>query len=200
MNSEGDYLWDKTSEPDAEIQELEKILGTLRYQPRPLEIPTDLHTDSRPGFFAGSTPRTLAGLAIAATLAAILVGVGLWFGLQRSQQRPAPEVVKTQNPPVPNSGPKSVQTPDDSPKSTLAGTTSPPAQKQTDEPRRARHETRGWFVKNPELAAKQRREAEAAKDQLMLALRLASAKLNFAQRKTQNTNPRDPVHNQHKIG
>ena len=25
MNSEGDYLWDKTGEPDAEIQGLEKL-------------------------------------------------------------------------------------------------------------------------------------------------------------------------------
>jgi hypothetical protein len=43
-------------------------------------------------------------------------------------------------------------------------------------------------------------EGKAAKDQLMLALRMASAKLNFAQKKTQSTNPRDPVRNQHKIG
>ena len=33
-----DYLWDKTGEPDPEIQQLENILGELRYQPRALEI------------------------------------------------------------------------------------------------------------------------------------------------------------------
>jgi hypothetical protein len=32
-----DYLWDKTGEPDPEIQQLEEILGTLRYQP--LQLP-----------------------------------------------------------------------------------------------------------------------------------------------------------------
>ena len=32
-----DYLWDRTGEPDPEIQELEEVLGTLRYQPQPLE-------------------------------------------------------------------------------------------------------------------------------------------------------------------
>ena len=26
-----DYLWDKTGQPDPEIQKLEEILGTLRY-------------------------------------------------------------------------------------------------------------------------------------------------------------------------
>ena len=35
-----DYLWDGSGEPDPEIRELEDILGELRYQPRPLEIPT----------------------------------------------------------------------------------------------------------------------------------------------------------------
>ena len=34
-----DYLWDKTGEPDPQIQQLEEILGTLRYQPRPLPLP-----------------------------------------------------------------------------------------------------------------------------------------------------------------
>ena len=34
-----DYLWDKTGQPDPEIQQLEEILGTLRYQPKPLVLP-----------------------------------------------------------------------------------------------------------------------------------------------------------------
>ena len=37
-----DYLWDKTGDPDPEIQQLEEILGTLRYEPKPLELPQDL--------------------------------------------------------------------------------------------------------------------------------------------------------------
>ena len=36
-----DYLWDKSGQPDPEIQKLEEILGTLRYQPKPLELPQD---------------------------------------------------------------------------------------------------------------------------------------------------------------
>ena len=31
-----DYLWDKSGEPDPQIQQLEEILGTLRYRSRPL--------------------------------------------------------------------------------------------------------------------------------------------------------------------
>ena len=65
---------------------------------------------------------------------------------------------------------------------------------------RSRNAARDGSVKNSQLAANKLKEGEAAKDQLMLALRVASAKLNFAQKKTQNMNPRDLIHNQHKIG
>lgn len=34
-----DYLWDKSGQPDPQIQQLEEILGTLRYQPKPLLMP-----------------------------------------------------------------------------------------------------------------------------------------------------------------
>ena len=34
-----DYLWDKTGQPDPEIQHLEEVLGTLRYDPKPLVLP-----------------------------------------------------------------------------------------------------------------------------------------------------------------
>jgi hypothetical protein len=55
-------------------------------------------------------------------------------------------------------------------------------------------------VNDQQLAIARRQEAEAAKDQLMLAFRLVSAKLNFAQKKAQELNQKEPVHNQHKIG
>lgn len=39
MNQSGsDYLWDRTGEPDAEIAELESLLSSFRYQPRPLPV------------------------------------------------------------------------------------------------------------------------------------------------------------------
>jgi len=65
LNSDTDYLWDKTGEPDPEIQQLEEILGTLRYQPRPLEIPSGLQVGKR-SFFRGLRNHA-APLAIAGT-------------------------------------------------------------------------------------------------------------------------------------
>jgi hypothetical protein len=58
-------------------------------------------------------------------------------------------------------------------------------------------------VKNsPELDLKpsERREALIAKGQLMMALRLASEKLNLAQRRTQLSSPANLLRNQHKVG
>jgi hypothetical protein len=43
-------------------------------------------------------------------------------------------------------------------------------------------------------------EAQAAKQQLLLALRVASAKLTVAQKRMQGANPANQIQNQHKIG
>ena len=69
-----DYLWDKSGEPDPEVQKLEEILGTLRYQPRPLELPEDLPMQRRRSY--------LPWVAIAATvLVALLAGI-IWLNLR----------------------------------------------------------------------------------------------------------------------
>ncbi|HEY3581247.1 MAG TPA: hypothetical protein VGK82_11910 [Pyrinomonadaceae bacterium] len=66
-----DYLWDKSGAPDPEIQQLEEILGTLRYQPKPLRL----------------APRRnyVALLAIAATVAVALLTGGLWLLLPKQE-------------------------------------------------------------------------------------------------------------------
>lgn len=212
MNIEGDYLWDKSGEPDPEVQQLEEILGTLRYQPRPLEIPAGLQTglpgSRRRNFFRDFGPR----LAIAATIGVLLVGLGLWFGLQRLQRGQPSEIVKTPGKLEGNNSPTpaAASSPNENQNPVLA--VSPPAldQKRTERPLRPRvnpsllagnsNRVRNVAVKKNQQLAVNKQEGEAAKDQLMLALRVASAKLNFAQKKTQNTNSRDQIHNQHKIG
>jgi hypothetical protein len=65
-----DYLWDKSGEPDPQIQQLEEILGTLRYQPQPLNLPRRRNY--------------LALLAIAATVVMALLAV-LYFFPARSR-------------------------------------------------------------------------------------------------------------------
>jgi hypothetical protein len=207
MNIDNDYLWDKSGEPDPEVQQLEEILGTLRYQPRPLSIPGTQAGRNR-NFFRDFGPR----LAIAATIAMLLVGLGLWLDLQRferRQQRQPSEVVQTPKAPLDsNPSPAGVPRANEKHAPDLAAAAQP-RQKRDDGPNRDRHRlnpatvaknsTRNEAIKNTQLAVNER-EGEAAKDQLMLALRVASAKLSFAQKKTQSTNPRDLIHNQHKTG
>jgi hypothetical protein len=72
-----DYLWDKTGEPEADVQELENLLGTLKYKPRPLEIPAD----AMPHAAAATRPAMVFSrprLAIAASLLLTLLA-GAWF-------------------------------------------------------------------------------------------------------------------------
>jgi hypothetical protein len=205
MNVDGDYSWDKTGKPDPEIQQLEEILGTLRYQTRPLEIPAGSEVRRNGDFFRDFGPR----LAIAATIAVVLLGLGLWLGLQRLQRSQPQTVVKNPITPGPSINPATTsgRTPNEKQDQVVKLPDSD--QRPGDKSRRhrvdsaqlaARNETRKEAVRNPQLAVNELQEGKAAKDQLMLALRVASAKLSFAQRKTQSTNPRDPVQNQHKIG
>ena len=201
VNSDADYLWDKAGEPDPEIQQLEEILGTLRYQPRPLEIPAGLDVGRERSFF-----RTYgAPLAIAATVAMLLLGLGLWLGMQRLQRSPQ-QVVKSPDTPQVNP----VSSPYEKQNSAVAVSTPAPEQKRIDESPRHRvspsqlarnsKRARNTMAKDQQLTVKQLQEAQAAKDQLMLALRVTSAKLSLAQKKAQSTNAPDLIHNQHKIG
>lgn len=197
-NMNDDYLWDKTGEPDPEIQQLEQVLGTLRYQPRSLDIPAGLAPVQKRAFF----PRLLA---IAATIAIMLFGFGLWLSLHRQQSA---EVSKAPDKPA-TSGVKraAVVTPDVgedlrpvSPKIDLADT---PIRSRVNHgalSHEVARNVRRTAVATPELAAHELKEAEAGKQQLMLALRVASSKLSFARKKAQELNSDNLIHNQHKIG
>ena len=201
MNSDGDYLWDKSGEPDPEIQQLEEILGTLGHQPRPLKIPAELQVDHQRNFFRDFGPR----LAIAATIAMLLLGLGVWLGLRRLQ-RPGAQVAEAPKAAEPGHSPTTAPAlkEDTDPKLAIS---SPEREKSVELPRRqgnravvVRNSNRLRSQPNSSQLAMSEQEGKAAKDQLMLALRLASLKLNVAQKKTQNINTRELIHNQHKIG
>jgi hypothetical protein len=204
LNNDTDYLWDKTGEPDPETQQLEEILATLRYQPRPLEIPAGLHVGRRRSFFRGFRNHA-APLAIAATVAMLLLGLGLWLGLQRLERSPQQLAKSPETPQV-----SPVSSPDEKQNPPIAVSSPEPEEKRIDESPRNRvnhslfarnsKRDRNAVVKDQQLTVKQQQDALAAKDQLMLALRVTSAKLTLAQKKAQSTNAPDLIHNQHKIG
>jgi hypothetical protein len=187
-----DYLWDRTGERDAELQELEDVLATLRYQPRPLVLPADVQPTSRRWFSPA--------LAIAAMILLAMVAAGLWLGLRR-QQTSHPEIGMTPARPSERqdqSLPKAKIVGDQKPavQSPALATNQNPTLQKTRTPRNA-------AKRNPplnEMTAAQRAEGEAAKEQLLLALRVASLKLNIAQRKNQGPAATNNIRNQHKLG
>ena len=150
-----DYLWDKTGEPDPEIQKLEEILGTLRYQPQPLELPVPRRWNYFPL------------LAIAASLLLALVAAGIWFRV-RNQSAPQPQQAKISTPPaVAERKPEPISPKPVAPQDVVA----------VDNKHR-----RKPVVST--LSKHEREEALVAKEQLMVALRLTTEKLSLIHRKT----------------
>ena len=194
-----DYLWDRTGEPDPEIQELEQVLGTMRYQPRPLKLPAQVRIGRPRTFF----PR----IAIAAAAAMMLVGGAAWFLLQRQN---APDALKSASnlPTVEElkTAPEKLATPaNHKPGAASTASNGAPVHK----PKRGsvrksllagNNRVRTLKPRHTELTEKDRAEAEAGKEQLLLALRVASAKLSLAQKKAQGGYPGSLIRNQHKVG
>jgi hypothetical protein len=178
------YLWDRTGETDAEVQRLEELLGTLRYQPQPLQIPASIRIGRR---------RNYAPLAIAAALALLLLAAGIWIRV-RTTQSTAPVDTKRDTrieaapPTAPSIAPDAV-----------AATKRPLSPNLVRQPQRIAGNT----IHKPRVRREEPRltpEELAQKEQLITALRLVSVKLNLAQRKSQGLPQTNIIRNQHRIG
>jgi hypothetical protein len=177
-----DYLWDKTGEPDPEIQELEEILGTLRYQPKPLEIPQDIVPRRRQRSY-------FPVLAIAASILLALLAAGVWLRVRTAHNAEPKTAVVT---PVINE-----KTPEPERVAKNSTTSASEQVRKAGLPSLSRNK----YHKQPSALAKQEREeALAAKQQLMIALRLTSEKLNLVHRKMQIPTPSNQIKNQHRVG
>jgi len=80
-----DYLWDKTGEPDAEVERLETLLSSFGHTPRPLALPSEVTAEAtprprRPGawrrFFPARLFEPVGLVAAAALLVTFLLGAG----------------------------------------------------------------------------------------------------------------------------
>ena len=167
-----DYLWDKSGQPDPEIQKLEEILGTLRYQPKPLELPVS----RRRSYFPL--------LAIAASLLLALLAAGIWLRVRNQSVPPRHEAQV-------NSTPTPVE--ENTPEQAIPKT--PVVPQDAIAVNKHRHRPVA-----PGLSESEREEALVAKEQLMMALRLTTEKLSLVHRKTQYTTPANQIKNQHRVG
>ena len=188
-----DYLWDKSGEPDSEIERLENTLGRLRYQ-RPIE-PLPLPVSSPRAFRYGFSPM----LAAAAAFVILLLAGGVWLSLRRTGSLDVKETVSHQAMPgepagetaKPDSLPATAtQQPTLIKKEDAVGAGVPVSPKK--QPRRllvarARTERHPRITSSPPREQRAR-EGENARAQLIMALHIASDKLNVVQKKIQ-TNP-----------
>ena len=62
-----DYLWDKTGEPEEDVERLEELLGRFRVRTRGLELPAESDT-ATPAVSRAPRPLRAAGFAVAAAL------------------------------------------------------------------------------------------------------------------------------------
>ena len=182
------YLWDRSGEIDPNIQQLEETLGTLRYQAHPLQIPAHLQIGRRRSFYPL--------MAIAAAIALLAVALGLWFAFKQRQVAPpvevrhdeqrAPKVIEKQSPP------------NDRPEQAVVHQSANPGNQKRH--RELTHTLLARYkIRTP--APPQLTPAELAeKEQVLVALRLVSFKLNVAQRKAQGLPAPNSIRNQHKIG
>jgi hypothetical protein len=181
-----DYLWDKSGEADPEVEHLERVLGDLRYR-RP---------DVPPAFsqaVPAARPRHFSPLmAMAAAFVFLALALGVWLGIRQHnngkmmlmpvlslnlneihlskylqdagrQLKPDPKADQWSNPVIALAQRKQPR----------IRNASQVAQKRS-----------GATTENPQtLSRAERAEALRAKDQLMKAVEITSARLNFVQRK-----------------
>lgn len=83
-----DYLWDRSGEPDPEVERLERVLGKYRYQAKPLS----------PALHSRVSERRVGWIRFAAVAAAILIVLaGVWiFKVQNKRVTTSIEAVNTE--------------------------------------------------------------------------------------------------------
>jgi len=197
-----DYLWDKTGEPDEDVKELEELLGSLAYRPRPLELPEPLPRHAR---MSHSSAWTRIAAIAAALFLMLLAGASLMLIRQRTvtptqhavTPQPSPLQMETQQHTA--AAPKAnendairtpnnlleIKRPRNGSRSTarqvaLSRSRRQPSKRRLNEkPAPSNQETAQNVtpLRGRELTDEERQ----AKDQLMLALRFASANLRYVQ-------------------
>jgi hypothetical protein len=211
-----DYLWDKTGEVDAEAERLEELLGQLRFQPRTFEVPATLPVTVR------RAPRAVshfswARLAVAASL--ILVALaGAWLVMTRQRANDVPAGLVHQAPstnaatPQPTQQEVAVAPPTVEQQKPVQKTVVKHDSNETAtgrnvnrHPRREefsasverhgvlpRHSTeRELNAPRGETAAVTPQEREAM-EKFMLAMKVTSEKLNYAERQVAELNAKSP--------
>lgn len=190
-----DYLWDKSGEPEAEVEHLERVLGRLRAK-------SGGHEELMPAFdkCVRKRPRNFPKvLLIAAACALAVLGLGAFAATlqqQSSQQASGNMVMVNQDLPG-----QEVLTPDAALPTKIVNEARQPENKSEAietyiaRPQRTTLESRRRSGKLREALINERERAEGlmAKEQLIKALQITSSKLNSVQKKVQGEEKQGPL-------
>lgn len=197
-----DYLWDKSGEPDPEIEQLEQLLGNLRHKhpARGLPLPLRAPLQQR---------RTFTPFLAAAAVLLMMIAAGLWFAISSGGQKEAAGVLASSVEPerlsdrfnLEGMSAAALQRAADEtekPEPVAAGAT---IASRPDRPRRApapnRREPSAPLTARATPANRAERISEdegvAAREQLIKALHLTSSKLNQVQKRMQDNKSPGPV-------
>lgn len=188
-----DYLWDKSGEPDPEIEHLERVLSQLRSTRGAQELMPAFEKLPRRG--ASSLTKFLA---VAAALAFVLLALGVFSFIQRQSVKPdagdSKLVMAKPSTPAP---PVTVQAPAEGSgeikqaKSDAVVTVGTPVVKSVRPPLQSRLRTTN---RQRESTVNEREQSEGlmAKEQLLKALEITSSELDFVQKKVQGDEKQGP--------
>ena len=197
-----DYLWDKSGEPEEDVKQLEQLLGALRYEPRPLQLPEDFSAHAaRNSFRPQQRPFQWQRLAIAASLLLTLLA-GAWLIMSQHNKEVRREAAEQKNvAPAKVAAPPAQAADVSRANEELAEEfSSAPAQpaisKRVNYPRpprvfnraranATRRAPQALTTEPQEQVATMTEQQREATQQLLLALRIASAKFNDARREMQ---------------
>ena len=174
-----DYLWDKTGEPDPEIEHLERVLGQLRHQGKPEDVLDKHEKLGRP------SPRMFhKALALAAALAFVTLALGAWLALRQSKSEAmnSARVASVELQPATPQDKQEVSTVDSTSAKDRASQSVKEAQDKPVVPVRRRSVNR---LRETLLSEREQARGELAKEQLIKALQITSSKLDFVQKKVQ---------------
>ncbi len=168
------YLWDKSGEPDEEIQQLESLLSEFRYDPRPLVLPAE--TPKRTIF--DLVPLMTWRYAALAAMALLALGLGIWLSVRLTTN--APTVVANPATPTPTATPEQIIVP--------VPHVAPPAPAPQTVKQPYAPAPKAHFVKHHaprKLRKSLDEEGERAKEKVLYALQITSEKLNLISKKIQ---------------
>lgn len=173
------YLWDKSGEPDEEIQQLESVLSEFRYQPRPLVLPEAM-PETIPRVQSKAMVYSFAAVrygAIAA-IALLAIGISIWLSVRPTTNTPdEARIIAT---PTPTAAPQPALPPTPQ---IVPPAPRPQLVKQLHASVPKAHYAKHVTIRSLRKSFQQ--EGEEAKEKVLFALQITSDKLNLIAKKVQ---------------